>query len=69
VWVSRAYGDDRYILGIRPDLLVDLRLDVLREDGPSRCSCTGCRGFQDVRIIDPGWQLGTPMVSAPEIGG
>ena len=36
---------DRYILGIRPDLVVDLRLDVLREaDGPMLLQ--GLQGFQ-----------------------
>jgi putative restriction endonuclease len=43
---------DRYILGIRPDLLVDLRLDVLREaDGPMLQH--GLQGFQGVRIAVP----------------
>jgi putative restriction endonuclease len=36
---------DRYILGIRPDLTVDLRLDILREaDGPMLLH--GLQGFQ-----------------------
>jgi len=43
---------DRYILGIRPDLVVDLRLDVLREaDGPMLQH--GLQGFQGVRIAVP----------------
>jgi putative restriction endonuclease len=43
---------DRYILGLRPDLLVDLRLDVRREaDGPMLQH--GLQGFQGVRIAVP----------------
>jgi putative restriction endonuclease len=43
---------DRYILGIRPDLVVDLRLDVLREaDGPMLQH--ELQGFQGVRIVVP----------------
>ena len=39
-------------LGIRPDLVVDLRLDVLREaDGPMLQH--GLQGFQGVRIAVP----------------
>ncbi|HZS32402.1 MAG TPA: HNH endonuclease [Methylomirabilota bacterium] len=43
---------DRYILGIRPDLVVDVRLDVLREaDGPMLRH--GLQGFQGIRIAVP----------------
>ncbi len=43
---------DRYILGIRPDLVVDVRLDVLREaDGPMLRH--GLQGFQGSRIAVP----------------
>jgi hypothetical protein len=43
---------DRYNLGIRPDLVVDPQLDVLREaDGPMLQH--GLQGFQGVRIAIP----------------
>ncbi len=43
---------DRFILGIRPDLVVELRLDILREaDGPMLEH--GLQGFQGQAIIVP----------------
>ncbi len=43
---------DRHVLGIRPDLVVDLRTDVLEEaDGPMLRH--GLQGFQGSRIIVP----------------
>ncbi len=43
---------DRHILGVRPDLVVEVRLDVLREaDGPMLKH--GLQGFQGSRIIIP----------------
>src|SRR5207249_358465 len=43
---------DRHVLGVRPDLTVELRPDVLREpDGPMlKC---GLQGFQDARLLLP----------------
>jgi putative restriction endonuclease len=58
---------DRYILGIRPDLVVGLRLDVLREaDGPMLQH--GLRGFQGVRIAvaqDAGLQPNREWLAEP----
>jgi putative restriction endonuclease len=43
---------DRNILGIRPDLIVEIREDVLRErDGPMLLH--GLQGFQDAKIVVP----------------
>jgi putative restriction endonuclease len=43
---------DRHILGVRPDLMVEVRLDILREvDGPMLKH--GLQGFQGQRIIVP----------------
>jgi putative restriction endonuclease len=43
---------DRHILGIRPDLVVDLRLDILEEeDGPMLRH--GLQGFQGTTILTP----------------
>lgn len=43
---------DRHILGIRPDLVVEVRLDILREvDGPMLKH--GLQGFQGSRIVVP----------------
>ena len=42
---------DRYILGNRPDLVVDLRLDVLRE--AAAMLLHGLQGFQGLRIAVP----------------
>jgi putative restriction endonuclease len=44
---------DSYILGVRPDLIVEIRVDVLREgDGPMLLH--GLQGFQGARIGIPG---------------
>jgi len=46
---------DRNILGIRPDLVVEMRVDILREtDGPMLQH--GLQGFQGVQIVVPGSQ-------------
>ncbi len=43
---------DRHVLGVRPDLTVELRPDVLREpDGPMLKY--GLQGFQDARLLLP----------------
>lgn len=43
---------DRHILGVRPDMTVDLRPDILREpDGPMLKY--GLQGFQDARLLLP----------------
>ena len=43
---------DRHFLGVRPDLTVELRVDVLREpDGPMLKY--GLQGFQDARLLLP----------------
>jgi len=43
---------DRHVLGVRPDLTVELRPDVLREpDGPMLKY--GLQGFQDTRLLLP----------------
>jgi putative restriction endonuclease len=43
---------DRSLLGIRPDLTVEIRADILREsDGPMLVH--GLQGFQGVRIVVP----------------
>lgn len=43
---------DRHILGVRPDLTVELRVDILREvDGPMLRY--GLQGFQDARLHVP----------------
>ncbi len=43
---------DSHILGVRPDLIVEVRLDILREvDGPMLKY--GLQGFQDKRITVP----------------
>lgn len=43
---------DRYLLGVRPDLVVEIREDILREtDGPMLVH--GLQGFQGVRIGIP----------------
>jgi putative restriction endonuclease len=43
---------DRHILGIRPDLVVQVRTDILEEvDGPMLKH--GLQGFQDKRILTP----------------
>jgi putative restriction endonuclease len=43
---------DRHILGVRPDLVVEIREDVLREDdGPMLVH--GLQGFQGARILIP----------------
>jgi putative restriction endonuclease len=44
---------DSYILGVRPDLTVEIRIDILREgDGPMLLH--GLQGFQGARIGIPG---------------
>jgi len=44
---------DRNILGIRPDLMVEVRVDILREtDGPMLQH--GLQGFHGARIAVPG---------------
>ncbi len=43
---------DRHILGVRPDLTVELRPDVLREPDGSMLKC-GLQGFQDARLLVP----------------
>jgi putative restriction endonuclease len=44
---------DRSFLGIRPDLMIEIRADILREsDGPMLVH--GLQGFQGVRIAVPG---------------
>ncbi len=43
---------DRHLLGVRPDLVVEVRRDILREgDGPMLKH--GLQGFQDSRILVP----------------
>jgi putative restriction endonuclease len=43
---------DKNVLGIRPDLTVEIRLDVLEEvDGPMLKH--GLQGFQGVRLVVP----------------
>jgi len=43
---------DRHILGIRPDLRIDVRIDILEEiDGPMLEH--GLQGFQDHRLVIP----------------
>jgi len=43
---------DRHILGIRPDLRIDVRLDILEEiDGPMLQH--GLQGFQGQRLVTP----------------
>jgi putative restriction endonuclease len=45
---------DRYLLGVRPDLVVEIREDILREsDGPMLIH--GLQGFQGVHIVIPAW--------------
>ncbi|HEV8609903.1 MAG TPA: HNH endonuclease [Thermoanaerobaculia bacterium] len=50
---------DSYILGVRPDLTVEIRLDVLHEgDGPMLRH--GLQGFQGSRIIVPSSMMQRP---------
>ncbi len=49
----------RHILGIRPDLVIEIREDILEEtDGPMLIH--GLQGFQDKRILVPRSPLQQP---------
>ena len=51
---------DRHVLGVRPDLTVELRPDVLREpDGPMRARASCCRATRRYGRTGSSWRSAT----------